>query len=170
MTPTPTPSPPYPALVVYDGECQLCQRSARRLARLDRRGRFDLAPLQTPGLVERYPALARTDLQTGLRLLVPCPPAGPAPTRAAPASPGASDAAPSANATVHVGADAVYQICRRLPPLHLVAWLYRIRPLQSLFRAAYALLARHRFRLFGRAHCEAGVCTLPPGRSPQEPA
>ncbi|MGC3992086.1 MAG: DCC1-like thiol-disulfide oxidoreductase family protein [Chthoniobacteraceae bacterium] len=38
--------PPPPLLVLYDGECGLCQWGIRRLVKWDRRGRLRFAPLQ----------------------------------------------------------------------------------------------------------------------------
>lgn len=131
----PQTSPLIKPVVVYDGECSFCQWSVRRVARLDRLAQFDVIPRQAPGLDERFPVLAQSDFSTGLRLLC-------------------------IDGSVHVGADAVYQIYRRLPPFHLLAWLYRVPLLHHLFRAGYALIARYRFRVFGRADCDDGVCTL----------
>ena len=111
-------------VVVYDGECRFCRWSVTRIQRLDRDGQFEYLPRQAPGAEERFPLLKHSDFNTGLRLV------------------------PDAE-TVHVGADGVYQIYRRLPPLHLVAWLYRVPVLTWLFRLGYALIARNRHR-FGR--------------------
>jgi len=122
-------------VIVYDGQCRFCQWSVRRIAHLDRRSRFDLVPRQAPGLEERFPVLAASDFGTGLRLLLD-------------------------GGAVYVGADAVYQIYRRLPPYHLLAWLYRLPFLRPLFRAGYALIARYRLRLFGGADCDDGICTV----------
>lgn len=136
-------------IIVYDGQCRFCQWSVRRVARLDRQARFDLVPRQAAGLDERFPVLADSDFSTGLRLLLD-------------------------DGTVFVGADAVYQIYRRLPPFHLLAWLYRVPLLHAVFRAGYALMARYRFRVFGRADCKDGLCTVsygdrPARRVPRQP-
>lgn len=112
-------------VVVYDGECRFCRWSVARIQRLDRGGQFEYLPRQAPDAEERFPVLKRSDFNTGLRLV---------------------EADPE---VVHVGADGVYQIYRRLPPMHRVAWLYRVPVLTWIFRLGYAIVARNRHR-FGR--------------------
>ena len=90
-------------------------------------------PRQSKGVEKRFPQLIESDFNTGLRLIV-----------------GAED--------IHVGADAVYEIYRRMPPFHMVTWLYRLPVLGGFFRACYYLIARNR-HLFGRAECDTGGCT-----------
>ena len=128
-------------VVVYDGECRFCLWSVGRIRRLDRAACFEYLPRQTAGVEERFPILASSDFNTGLRLI---------------------DAAADATGdeAVYVGADAVYQIYRRLPPYHLFAWIYRIPLLTQIFRAGYALVARNRHR-FGRIECETDACAVP---------
>lgn len=127
-----------PPAIIYDGECRFCLWSVGRIRRLDRDGRFEYIPRQQPDLDARYPVLAASDFNTGLRLI-------------------------HADGAVHVGADAVYQIYRRLPPWHLVAWVYRIPGLTQLFRIGYALVARNRHR-FGRVRpglaCDGQACQV----------
>ena len=121
-------------VIIYDGECRFCQWSLRRIRKLDRRERFEYVPRQAEGVEERFPILTQSDFNTGLRLMD-------------------GDA-------VHVGADAIYQIYRRLPPFHLVTWLYRVPLITQLVRLGYAFIARNRFR-FGRVECDTGVCAMP---------
>ena len=121
-------------IIVYDGECRFCIWSTDRVKRLDRKGQFDYVPRQTPGVEERFPFLTQSDFNTGLRLII-----------------GAD--------TVFVGADAVYEIYRRMPPFHLVAWIYRLPLLHGLCRMVYGWIARNRHRL-GRVECDTGACTI----------
>lgn len=74
-------------VIVYDGECRFCLWSVGRIRRFDRNGRFGYLPRQADGMEERFPVLARSDFNTGLRLIC-------------------------ADGQVDVGADAVYQIYR----------------------------------------------------------
>jgi predicted DCC family thiol-disulfide oxidoreductase YuxK len=124
--------------IIFDGECRFCQWSVDRIRALAEEGQFDYIPRQQPGLDERFPILANSDFNTGLRLIHP-------------------------DGTVHVGADGVYEIYRRIPPYHLVAWIYRLPLVKQLFRLGYALVARNRHR-FGRlsadAACDGDACTL----------
>ena len=123
-------------VIVYDGECRFCQWSVERIRKRDRRDHFEYLPRQTAGIDERFPILARSDFDAGLRLMR------------------------SANDVI-VGADAIYQIYRRLPPYHLVAWTYRLPVLKSLARMGYQFIARNR-HLFGRVQCDSEACALPP--------
>jgi predicted DCC family thiol-disulfide oxidoreductase YuxK len=121
-------------VIVYDGECRFCIWSVARVQKKDKQDQFDYLPRQTPGIEDHFPKLVSSDFDTGMRLMV-----------------SADD--------IYVGADAVYQIYRRLPPFHLVAWLYRVPLLHLFFRAGYALIARYR-HLSGRVECDSDACTL----------
>ena len=123
--------------IVYDGECRFCLWSLGRIRRFDRTGRFEYLPRQTAGIEERFPVLTSSDFNTGLRLI-------------------------HDGGRVDVGADAVYEIYRRLPPWHLFAWVYRLPVIRQLFRAGYGLVARNRHR-FGRVECADDVCEVPYG-------
>ncbi len=137
-------------IVVYDGECRFCIWSVRRMKKKDKRSQFDYLPRQTQGIEAHFPKLASSDFNTGMRLLV-----------------GKED--------IYVGADAVYQIYRRLPPFHLFAWfvpragftLYRVPVLNLIFRVGYALIARYRY-LSGRVACDTGTCELSYGERVEE--
>ena len=143
-------------VVVYDGECRFCRWSVARIQRLDRAGQFEYLPRQAPGAEDRFPLLKQSDFNTGLRLLQHDP------------------------EIVHVGADGVYQIYRRLQPLHRVAWLYRVPVLTWLyrvpvltwlFRLGYAIIARNRHR-FGRVSPEMAcddLCDLSYGERRGDP-
>ena len=125
-------------LVVYDGECPFCQRQVELLRRWDRDGRFVPTPKQTPGLIERFPRLAESDFNTGMRLI-------------------------ETDGTIWVGADAVYHIARRLPGWRRVAWLYRAPGIHRLARVLYAWIAANRYRLV-RRRCSKD-CSLDPSPS-----
>ncbi|MBT6145600.1 MAG: DUF393 domain-containing protein [Gemmatimonadetes bacterium] len=124
--------------IIYDGECRFCRWSVNRIRKLDRHSRFETLPRQQPGLEMRFPILTQSDFNTGLRLI-------------------------HADGSVDVGADGVYQIYRRVPPYHLVAWLYRIPVLKQFFRLGYYLIARFRHHL-GRIDpdlaCDSEGCVI----------
>lgn len=122
---------PQPPVIVYDGDCAFCRSQIARIRRSDRQGRFEYVPRQTPGLIERFPALERMDLNSGLRVITP-------------------------DSTIHVGPDAVYVIARRLPRWRWAAWLYRVPVLHTLLRGAYAWVASRRYSL--NARCDDGAC------------
>ena len=109
-------------VIVYDGECGFCQGQVARIRRWDRRDAFEYVPRQTVGLVERFPVLASGDFETGMRLI--CRPD-----------------------KVYVGADAVYEIARRLRGPRLIAWVYRVPLVHWTCRRMYAWVAANRARL-----------------------
>ncbi len=119
------------SIVVYDGECPFCRTQIERMRGRDKLGRFDFLPRQTPGLDDRFPQLKHGDFDTGMRLILP-------------------------DGRVHVGADAVYEICRQLPRWRRVTWLYRVPGIHALARRGYAWIAAHR-RSLGRT-CENDAC------------
>lgn len=121
------------AVVVYDGECGFCRSQVARIQRRDRDGLFEYVPRQAPGLTERFPRLAEGDFNTGMRLVMP-------------------------DGAIHVGADGIYQVARRLPLWRLAAWLYRVPVLHAVLRWAYAWVAAHRQSL-GRT-CKDGACKV----------
>jgi len=118
-------------VVVYDGDCSFCRDRIEWIRRRDAAGRLDLVPRQAPGIVERFPRLAEGDFNTGMRLIDP-------------------------DGTIHVGADAVHQIARRLPRWRRLAWLYRVPGIGALSRLAYRSIAANRQSL-GRS-CEDDAC------------
>jgi len=122
-----------PLIVVFDGDCAFCRGQAARIERWDTRRRFELIPRQRPGLTDRFPQLAEGDFNTGMRLLMP-------------------------DGRIHVGADAAFEIGRRLPYWRRIAWLYRVPGLHLAARAAYAWIAAHRQSL-GRT-CRDDACRV----------
>jgi predicted DCC family thiol-disulfide oxidoreductase YuxK len=118
-------------VVVYDGQCAFCRHQVDRLRRWDRAGRFEYLARQTPGIEDRFPALAEGDFNTGMRLI----------TR---------------DGGILIGADAVHRIVQQLPRWKYAAWLYRVPGLHQLARLAYAWVAAHRYRLAGS--CSEGTC------------
>ncbi len=131
-------------VIVYDGECRFCQWSIRRIQKLDRRDQFEYLPRQTDGVAVRFPRLEESDFNTGLRFV----------------SAVSERSGPTAGAEIiYVGSDAIYEIYRRIPPLHLITWLYRVPVFSTFFRACYGIIARNRHR-FGRVECDTGTCEL----------
>ena len=115
-------------VIVYDGACPFCRKQVARIRRRDRNGVFEFVPKQTPGLTVRFPRLAEGDFNTGMRLIDP-------------------------DGTIHVGADAVYEIARRLPLSRWVAPLYRVPPIRWAARRFYGWIAANRYR-FSRRECD----------------
>jgi predicted DCC family thiol-disulfide oxidoreductase YuxK len=118
-------------VVVFDGECPYCRKQVRRIQAWAAPGAFEYVARQTPGIEERFPRLRESTFSSGMRLIEP-------------------------DGAIHVGADAVYQIARRLNGWRYLAWFYRIPGLRGLCRAAYGWIAANRYRL--ARDCDTGVC------------
>lgn len=119
--------------VIYDGACPFCIQHIERFKRMDVDAQFEYVPRQQPGLEERFPVLASSDFNTGMRYI-------------------------GADGKVFVGADAVYQICKRLPAFRPVAWLYPLPGFNQISRAVYAWVAANRKRL-GQT-CDSDACKI----------
>lgn len=117
--------------IVYDGECPFCVRQIERIRGWDRAGRFAYVPRQSEGLAERFPQLACEDFSSGLRAV-------------------------RADGSVAVGAEAVYEIARRLPRWRWVAWVYRVPVVRGVCDRAYGWVAARRER--SRAVCPPQGC------------
>ena len=135
MTPNATANQAQPdqPTVVYDGECAYCRRQVQKMQRRDPDRIFAYVPRQTEGLTDRFPKLAEGDFNAGMRLI-------------------------HEDGSISVGADAVYNIARRLVGWKRLAWLYRVPGLQQVFRAGYGWIAKNRHRLAKR--CEDGACEI----------
>jgi len=118
--------------VVYDGECGFCRSQIESIRRRAIGEAFEYLPRQTPGIESRFPQLREGDFNTGMRLILP-------------------------DGTVHVGADATYQIARHLRRWRYLAWLYRVPGFHTLARAAYAWIARNRHTL--SRYCSDASCS-----------
>jgi predicted DCC family thiol-disulfide oxidoreductase YuxK len=121
------------AAVVFDGECSFCRRQIAWIRLRDTNGAFEYVPRQTVGLVNRFPTLARGEFETGIRVVAP-------------------------DGDVSVGADAVYEITRRLPRWRTLASFYRIPGCGAIARLAYRWIAANRSRFY-REPCDEG-CEL----------
>ena len=110
------------ATIVYDGECPFCIKQVKSIQDMDHNDCFDYVPRQAPELVTCFPTLKEMDFEEGMRLVDP-------------------------NGCIYVGADAVYQIARRLPKARLIAWLYCIPVCKQIAQILYRWIAVNRKRL-----------------------
>lgn len=112
------------AVIVYDAGCGFCTKQMDRIKRWDPGDSYEYVSSHDADLLKRFPQLARQDLGSGLRVISP-------------------------EGITHVGADAVYQIARRLPRWRWIAWVYRVPVFHSLCRWVYGRIAARRQRLSG---------------------
>ena len=125
------PDRPSRPVVVYDGQCPFCLKQIERIKRRDTAGVFEYLPRQAEELHQRFPKLAENDFETGMRLV-------------------------HTDASISIGAEAIYHIARRLKGWKYLAWLYRLPILKGVLRAGYAWVAQHRYLL--AKNCDDGKC------------
>lgn len=124
-------------VVIYDGTCGFCTARAEDIRRRDRNQCLRFATWQDADLAGRFPAAADPLRNEGLGFA-------------------------RADGRVVIGADAVYEVCRRLPGWRCLAWLYRVPGLNILCRHAYRWVAahRHRFGPSAPTACSSGKCRI----------
>jgi predicted DCC family thiol-disulfide oxidoreductase YuxK len=117
-------------LILFDGVCVLCSRGCRFVSKRDRRGYFRFVPIQ---LAEGRPLAEQLGID--------------------PDHPGSF--AFLANGQAYVKSEAVLRIARELPPWQWT-WVFQFIP-RVIRDAIYDLVARNRYRWFGRRD----ACILP---------
>lgn len=115
--------------MLFDAQCSLCRRLARRYEPLLSRHRFALVPLQTPWVRERL-VKCDDDLLSEMRLL----------TR---------------QGIIYGGADALIALARQIWWAWPLYWLAHLPIIRNALRKAYAWVARRRNCLRGR--CQIGA-------------
>jgi len=125
-----------PAILLYDGHCRLCVGGARRLQALARRGAIELRDFQQPGVVDAFSGLTRDDCMRAMVIVTP-------------------------DGRRIRGAQAVVEALATRRLIGQLARLYYLPGLRSQADAAYAWIARNRYRIFGRTPaCDDDACTL----------
>ncbi|WP_438444295.1 thiol-disulfide oxidoreductase DCC family protein [Gorillibacterium sp. sgz5001074] len=129
---------PESLLLLYDGECNLCLATVEKLRRIRTTAQLHMQPLQTADPAQLPPGTSPEELLAELHLI-------------------------DGQGRVYRGAASVVRILQTVPALAWLAPLYRVPGLRSLTDAVYRLIARHRYRLFGKseAGCSTGACRLP---------
>jgi predicted DCC family thiol-disulfide oxidoreductase YuxK len=122
--------------VLYDGDCRFCTRSARGIQRRFGRARVALANFQEPGALEAYPRVTHEAAMKKMHVVL-------------------------ADGRVFAGAEAFARVLASVPFVGWLAYLYYVPGLRQLADLAYSLVAKHRYRLFGRSEtCDGGTCHL----------
>lgn len=127
--PTPPPTLPERFTIIFDGTCNFCTWSARRLAALDHDRRVTAVPCQAPDLTDRFP-VTRAQCDHSAWAVTP-------------------------DGTAYAGAEAIVvalATVRRWPWLLRVGWLPGVH---GLFKVGYAAVSSIRHRLPGdRPYCD----------------
>ena len=125
---------PTRPVIIYDGECNFCLSGIRRIRDKDQADQFLYTPRQTQDLLGLYPQLAEIESKAGMRLI-------------------------DRSGKVHCGADAVYQIYRRIGRYRYITWIYLVPVVRTLLKGMYLIISKNRSRL-GRTDCESGTCSV----------
>ena len=122
--------------LLYDGDCRFCTRSAHTIQRRFGRARVTLRNFQEPGVLEAHPSITHEAAMKKMHLVLD-------------------------DGRVFAGAEAFARIVATVPVLGWLAWLYYVPGIRQLADLGYALIAKYRYRLFGRtAQCDGGTCHL----------
>ncbi|MFC5700479.1 thiol-disulfide oxidoreductase DCC family protein [Cohnella faecalis] len=134
----------FPKLtLVYDGECNLCLAAVDKIKSMKVRANVTFVPLQAlvNGKLQPWPGIADVPLDELAGQMHVTDESG----------------------RRHSGSDGVLLLLRHVPSLAWLGVLGNIPGLRGISRLAYRIVARNRYRLFGRASCSDGVCSLPRG-------
>jgi predicted DCC family thiol-disulfide oxidoreductase YuxK len=114
--------------VLYDGDCNFCRRTVRRLQRLDRDDRLALVPYQDREVAESFAWLSRDALEDSLHVVSPA-------------------------GEVWTGARAVERLVPLLRGGRVPALIFRLPLVRPLADRVYRWIARNRHRLGCGEHC-----------------
>jgi predicted DCC family thiol-disulfide oxidoreductase YuxK len=122
--------------VLYDGECRFCTRSAHTIQQRFGRERVALENFQEPGALQHYPGVTHAAAMKKMHVV-------------------------TADGQVFAGAEAIARIVATVRFVGWLAYLYYVPGIKQLADLGYALIARYRYKLFGRSEaCEGGTCHL----------
>ncbi|MDQ6888498.1 MAG: DUF393 domain-containing protein [Gemmatimonadota bacterium] len=117
-----------PYVVIYDGQCDVCGRLIRLLARWDTRGQLEMTPFQDPSVQRRYPEIPVGAYRESVQLIGP-------------------------DGRRWQGAEAVEELLGILPRGWLVGWIFTLPFAGRLADRSYRWFARHRGRFGCSHHC-----------------
>ena len=122
--------------VLYDGDCRFCIRSAHGIQRRFGRERVALTNFQEPGGLEPYPRVTHDAAMKKMHVVM-------------------------ADGRIFAGAEAFARLVASVRFVGRLAYLYYVPGIKQLADLGYFLVARYRYKLFGRTEsCDGGTCHL----------
>jgi len=125
--------------VLYDGHCNFCRGQMSNLVRLARSGAVEPVDFQAVGALDRYENVTHAQCMQSMIVVAP-------------------------DQRTWTGAEAFARVLMTRPILGKVAYLYYVPGLKHLADWIYGIVARHRYRIAGRAvaggDCDSGACQL----------
>lgn len=129
---------PGKTIVLFDGDCRFCAIQVKKLLALARPHGLEAVNFQEPGVLERFPGLTHAECMKAMQLITP-------------------------EGRVYRGFEAAVRALATRPYLGWVTWLYYLPGVRQVCDAAYAWIARNRYRLMGktdsRSECQGGTCS-----------
>jgi predicted DCC family thiol-disulfide oxidoreductase YuxK len=123
-------------VLLYDERCVLCQNTVRTLSKLETAVPLTMLPLQQVDISSILPGLQEEQLLAQLHVV-------------------------TQDRQVFKGADAVFRILREVPSYRWITSLERVPGFRAWARVLYRLIAKYRYRLFGKTEdCPDGVCSI----------
>ncbi len=126
------PAQPGRYIVVYDGQCEICQACVSWVKALDGRKKTTPVPISAEAISNLDARFNLEDCLRQLHLLTP-------------------------DRELHVGWDAVARLAGLFPPTWLVGALGGVFPFRTLGRLLYGFVAANRYSL---SKCRGGACTV----------
>ena len=117
--------------VVYDGQCIVCSRSVKLLAKWDRNHELEIIPSQTPGVRERFAWITPRAYVDSIQVVR------------------------TEDGRTWQAAAALEELLNVLPKGRLISWLFRIPFVRPLADKFYRWFARNRYKLGCDEHCVA---------------
>jgi predicted DCC family thiol-disulfide oxidoreductase YuxK len=114
--------------LVYDGECQVCNRLVARLRLWDHRQAIELVPSQAAGVMDRFSWIPPSAFKEAMQLV-------------------------REDGATWQGAAALEELLGVLPRGRWIAWIFTIPFARSIADKFYRSFARNRYRLGCGAHC-----------------
>ncbi|THF83821.1 thiol-disulfide oxidoreductase DCC family protein [Cohnella fermenti] len=146
------PNEPRRLIALYDSECNLCLATKGKLEKLNSAIPVEWRSIQScMGEKDRLPpALANLPLEQLLSQMHVIEEAG----------------GSGSSSRLHSGSEGVMRLLRNVPSMRWIGIVGEWPGFRGMSRLLYKLIARHRYRLFGKNDsCSDGVCSLPQTRS-----
>jgi predicted DCC family thiol-disulfide oxidoreductase YuxK len=116
--------------LVFDGDCRVCMRLCRVVARWDRDEQLEIVPSQQQGVMARFPWIPPRAYADALQLV-------------------------AADGTTWQGAAAIEELLDVLPRGRWIAWIFKVPFVRTVADRFYRWFARNRYHLGCGTHCRS---------------
>lgn len=115
--------------VIYDGDCKVCSRTVKLLAKWDRYHQLEIIPSQRPGVRERFPWIPARSYAESIQVVC------------------------TSDGRTWQAASALEELLNVLPKGRLISWCFRIPGARPLVDRFYGWFARNRYNFGCGDHC-----------------